>query len=284
MLQKGKRGVGYALLSLERDRKEKVYVSWQPYYDHYVQVKIGRPAVGNASFSEMDTQDLRIIRQCSYCGRFIKIETPAIRAEHDRCFKYFNAKFESVTEKGDSVATIRLNNSSLHHVYRPLNYIDQQFMNKLLQQEQPSNCPESQNPIAQAAYQHAACLWVERFQTDDQGQVLFRQIVNFRQRSFDKLAERIGEFQPAAYQAAARFLQAFRSTESHMQLDRKVILLALLLRTQAHDSDLLSSLLKETGLQVRDLEKLLVITQQFCPELLLWAITWAELFFVHAVE
>ena len=69
-----------------------------------------------------------------------------------------------------------------------------------------------------------------------------------------------------------------------MQLDRKVFLLALLLRTQAHDPDLLSSLLQEIELQVRHLESLLVIIQQFCPELLLWAITWVELFFVHAFE
>ncbi len=282
-LQKGQQGVGYAYLKLEGERKEKVYISWRPYYEPYIQIKVGRPTADDMLFSEMDTQELRIIRQCSHCGRFIKIETSETRREHSRCLKYFNATFEPVTEKGNLVATLRPEGTNLLHRCYPNNYLDQQQTTLLWPQAEIPTVPESDDPIAKAAYQYATACWLQRYHAGSQRQELFEQIINYRRRSLEQLAERLEEFQIPAFQAAARFLEAFRTTESPLQVDRTVFLLALLLRTQAHYPDRSPRLLQEFSLKVSNLEQLLAMTHEFCPELLLWALTWVELFFVHAL-
>ena len=283
VLQQGKWGIGYAYLKLERNQKEKVYVSWRPYYEHYIQVKVGRPPANDILLSEMDTQELRIIRQCSHCGRFIKMETPELQAEHSRCLKYYDARFKSVTEKKNLVATFRFEQAHLQHRSHQSSYIDQQRIALLWRQEEDQIILDDPNPISQAAYQYAAAQWVRRYHVDAQYQELFEQLINYRRHSFDQFAEHLEEFQIPAFQAAARFLLAFRTSEPPLHLDRILLLLALLLRTQAHHPEQLSGLLQVIRLKVSNLEQLLVMAENLCPELLLWALTWAELFFVHAL-
>lgn len=283
-LEQGKRGIGYAYLTLEDDQTEKVYVSWQPYFGPYIKVKVGRLSNydDKTLFSRMDTQELHIIKQCSYCGGFIKVETPQTRSLHSRCIKLFNASFESVTERGDLVSTQRLENSTLHHLESPSLFVDHQLTAMLWHQNEYPDIEDHPNPISKAAYQYAAAQWIQRYQTDSQNQQLVDQIINFKRRNFKKFADRLEEFDIPAYQSVARFLKVFNLNETPPALDQKILLLTLLLRTQAHHPIRSSKILEEVGIKTKEFEQILENIQLICPELLLWALTWVELFFIHA--
>jgi hypothetical protein len=284
-LQKGKQGVGYAQLKLDGNDKEKVYVSWKPYRDHYVQALVGWVGDDQELYAEVDEGDLRPIRQCSFCGFFLKdSQLPYTQRRHQSCLKYYQAKFEPVTYTGDLLATLKLEDSLVSHAYRPQLYLDQSFTIALWRQSETSAAPTSANPIDKAAYQYAAAQWVGRYRCDSQQQELFERIVNYRRRSFERLAESLPEYNLPAFQAAARFLDVFQLTEPCLYLDRITLLLALLLRTRAHNPDSMPRLLRDANLTVSNLERLLAMTDEFCPELLLWAFTWIELFFAHAVD
>jgi hypothetical protein len=197
--------------------------------------------------------------------------------------KYNQAKFEPVTYTGDLLATLKLEDSLISHAYRPQLYLDQSFTAALWRQSETSAAPVSASPIDKAAYQHAAAQWVGRYRRDSQQQELFERIVDYRRRSFERLAESLPQYNLPAFQATARFLEVFQLTEP-LYLDRVTLLLALLLRTQAHNPDFMPRLLRDANLTVSNLERLLTMADEFCPELLLWALTWVELFFAHAVD
>jgi hypothetical protein len=247
-----------------------------------VKVLVGRPLDSNIPFAEMDEGDLLPIRQCSQCGLFIKTETPAIRKKHSRCLKYYNARFEPVTYTGNLIAVLRMEETSLQHQYPPGSYIDQQSIQSLLHQDRLPTLSVLQNPVSLAAYSDASIQWIRRCRTDRVYREMVEQLSHDKQRSLDLLAQRLEEFDIPTFQATDRFLMAFRSQEPLLRLDRTILLLALLLRTQAYDTKQADLLLKEIRLTDSSVEDMLETAHTVCPELLLWAITWVELFYVHA--
>jgi len=67
-------------------------------------------------------------------------------------------------------------------------------------------------------------------------------------------------------------------------LDRNMLMLALLLRSRASARRTYQELLLRSGLGEGDLRAILALALEACPLLLEWALTWVELFRVHAVS
>jgi hypothetical protein len=75
-----------------------------------------------------------------------------------------------------------------------------------------------------------------------------------------------------------------RDHSSVYGLDRNVLLLAFLARHAAHDPTGAASLRQRITIDQTLIGQLLYDANKYIPELLQWALTWSEVFFVHTLN
>jgi len=247
--RKGMSGVGYTRY------KEQVYIEWKPHHNNYVQVQIG-----------------------------------VSQEDHILLHSHRGAKVTLVDIGYDSklLAKITLDNRGRRLSYKFNTVIDRSCLNKYLTNLKIIVLPDD-NPISLQTYQYAIFKLTQRYKINISLQHLMNDMIyNQRwQTSFLLLIQKINvNINIPVFAAMSRFLSAFEVIDHELlwKIDKNVLLVAFLLRYFAYNPKEAAVLCQETNLSLRDLAEMLDIACQTCPELLMWALTWVELFHVHAIS
>jgi len=191
----------------------------------------------------------------------------------------------------------------------PSAYIDDSFVPRRVQGSAASD-EQSINPTTADGYRHA--IWRTNFRliptTRDIWLVWFT--CELWQNAFDDLGKWLVEHDDTeipAFRAMGRLLSVMEwdsrnatllRTDGHLlpralmkweagaavlRPDRQLLLLALLIRGMAHHRGQVQKVIVDFGLTEQDLAELLDLANSAAPELLGWALAWAELMYVHAL-
>jgi hypothetical protein len=271
-------------------------------------------------FSLLDEYDLWPAYQCSYCGRivgsrsgnYLKLSPSTLHMhQHGKKYQDKRERFRDIVYGYDlHVSVTSLKREQLNYVFSPRQIIDSNYLLENLNTPPKAVVLERSSPIAVEAYRRATRQWLEYYhmghqQTTDRDRKwygshsfsarykpdLLKQLVaNQKWRTgFDKLECSRSTISTEPMLAAAnRLLDSIRSRPSQKNpliwLDRNMLLLALLFRTHASAPQTHKVLWHESGFTNSDLHEMLSLALESCPLLLQWAITWVELFRVHAIS
>ncbi len=280
---KGRAGIGFTALKLSPDNDVRAYVTWEPLSatDYYSALKIGIPEHEvSGPFSHLNELDLWPAYQCALCGRIVGSRSgsylklsPSILAAHLHGRGYHDPK--------DRFRDI-VYDYCLHVSVLPLNRtLTYTFLPKQAVEWFSSDSQHS--PVSAREHQRANQQW----QRAEHQAALQKLIGNSNwQRGFDYLERKLEEIgQRPTLAATGRLLDGIRtvhfSNSSLWLLNRNILLLALLLRSYASATDY-KVLQNTSGFTDHDLREIVSLAQQTCPLLLEWAITWVELFRLHA--
>lgn len=271
-------------------------------------------------FSSLDEYDLWPAYQCSHCGEivgsrsgnYLKLSPSTLHMhQHGKKYQDKRERFRDIVYGYDlHVSVTILKREQLTHVFSPRQIIDSNYLLDNLNTPPKAVVPERSSPIAVEAYRRATRQWLGYYYMGDQQTTgrdqkwygsysfsarhkpdLLKQLVtNQKWRTgFDKLERSRSAISTEPMLAAAnRLLDSIRSRPSQKSpliwLDRNMLLLALLFRTQASAPQTHKILRHESGFTDSDLHEMLSLALESCPLLLRWAISWVELFRVHAIS
>ncbi len=301
---RGQAGKGYLDLSLEGDTPTRVYATWEPLTVAesilYSRLRIMIPTHEvSGPFSTLDELDLWPAYQCSLCGRivgsrsgtYLKLSPSTLNAHgHRKRYRDKRERFRDIVYGYElHVSVMPMKHTPLPYVFSPLQKIDTQYLLGKLKTSIEILLPTPDHPISVDAYRHAVAQWLGNYLTGYR-EPLERLVGDRKWREgFDRLEKSRHDTGTEPMLAATnRLLDVIteaRSSENQMiWLDRNMILLALLLRSLASSPRTHEELRLRAGFTDGDLRTMLALALQVCPLLLEWAITWVELFRVHAIS
>lgn len=297
-------GKGYAILNpyFEEHKPLKAYVAWNSHGRLQVMVPNEKPSV---PFADLDEDvDLLPTYLCPTCSRFVASEygtidlTPSTMRIH--CHRKVKATFYDVVTGDMQTCDIHgrrktqktahpfklIGNFSLssqkaatHPQYHPGHYLDRQYARKTLS-GQTLAATENYHPISVEHYKFAVKDYAKRYYENPAGFLSGVSII--KQAVLDANSAMSQKHHPA-YSAYNYFIIGFEKdigqSNDLLQLDWQILQLAMILRSVAHQVYTIDSLATYSTELVYALDAAIT----YCPKLLQWALTWTELFFVHAI-
>lgn len=301
---KGRAGKGYVKLDLGDNAPTKAYATWEQreeaqnvLFSSQLKIMIP-PHEVQGPFSELDELDLWPAYQCSLCGKIVGSRSgtyfklsPSLLNEHMHYRKYQDKRerFRDIVYAYDlHVSVEALAGKSLSYVFPPHKVFDTHYLLSKLQKtstERPAQ--EVSSPISVEAYRRAVDEWLYNYHTGYRSSI--ERLAEQWHESFDRLEEKRHSISSEPMLAAAnRLLDAVTAERSSgdqiIWLDRNMIMLALILRSFTLTRQTRERLLHSANLTQSDLRQMLELALRVCPLLLEWAITWVELFRVHAIS
>lgn len=305
--RKGHQGIGFAALKLEPDVAtfEHVWAKWTERGNNLVHAIFGLPDTPpEVAYAELDELDIWALYQCEYCGELVGARGGRVSTSVEKRHRHNQPepKFNDVVCEVEVLASVSLDKSGdmLTQVFSPeqvLDYspvmsytLDRQFVEVGHDDEDPLPEPSpATSTISRDAHRSALLQSIHNHRNDPKKRALLEKLVKeprwkggFRQLE----TELAYDIDLPLFAATGRFLTGFSEESDHQplfQLDKHIVLLALMLRTMAYEPQEFKYMSKEIKLSEDDLAEMLTDANQACPELLTWALAWTELFQIHAV-
>lgn len=297
-LERGNSGIGYANLNFIHGLA-RVYATWEPSSKggQVVRVRFGVPPnIPLESYQNIDDLDLEAVYQCMTCGCFLS-QSQHRTGRHAHAGENSLTLVEAHNWTDDNPFLAQVTPGSpdfkLRHLHTPNEVIDRGFIARGLRDRRYyyyGTVSEVTNVTTAAAHRAVCAAWLKRYWNESSEQWHLKRMLSGRswQRTATKLEKRLASSTagaPAAFAALGRLLGAFnrRSRQSVSNLDRDLLLLSLLVRHAGYDPAGAAQVRRQVGSDEALLSRLLYDAQDYTPELLQWALTWAELFFVHSL-
>lgn len=295
--RQGRRGIGYSNLNFIHSWS-RVYVAWEPSStdNEFVRVRFGvLPADWSGRYQAVDEWDLEPVFQCKSCGHFLSYGQ--LRAgRHAHAGERYLATVDvlNTTSENPFLATVTSSGrgARMRHTESPEEIIDPDIVVDGVSSYRGYEISFNKvsNPMTVAAHRSACSAWLRRYWDDSGSRWHLQRLLSGVkwQRAANNLERYLmvgAPDVPPAYAAVGRFLSAFntRGEKSIKNLDRDLLLLALLARHMAHDPASAVAVRRQVCADERSLSKVLHDAQAYAPELLQWAFTWVELFFIHSL-
>ena len=303
---KGRAGKGYVDLDLEGDTPIRAYAAWKlrdgagnALFSSLLEIRIPTHEVLEP-FSSLDEDDLWPAYQCSVCGRIVGSRSgtylklsPSILNAHGHRIRYHDKRerFRDIVYGYDLHVSVKvMREEALGYVFSPCQSLDSDYLLYRLGKPGIGNrSQEASSPLDVEAYRLAVDEWLRNYRSGHRESV--ERLVGDRKwrESFERWDElrRVIDTEPMLA-ATNRLLDAIKAERPFnsplVLLDRNMLMLALLLRSRASARRTYQELLLRSGLGEGDLRAILALALEACPLLLEWALTWVELFRVHAVS
>lgn len=290
---KGHIGIGTTTLKLGYPQPEprETYIRWGPGEQNKLQILLGLlDPDAPRTIQDIDELDLEPVYQCTQCGRFIYYRD------------WEKVKGQHVHRSGSPTQVDVLNEPVVHGFLisrqsgwldfedPPDKFVDRHYVLNSLEKLTADFREPASYYFSQEGYGYAAYCWLSRIQESGSTK---QQLLNLtrngrwytRLRAFERSLEDANNARIPAFAALHRFLIAFDSGHIDfplLQLDRIMLLLAMLLRVVPYYPDQANQLFEQLHLSLRDLNEMLKLANKYCPELLAWAFAWTEAFLTHA--
>ncbi|GAB4413663.1 MAG: hypothetical protein Kow00106_08560 [Anaerolineae bacterium] len=296
---RGRAGKGIVQLKVDTGELTWAVALWDHKTDTWSRLRILIPTEGLSKpvseLSEDELDDCAPAQQCARCGWVVGnkhsyILSPRTRLEHRHGYEEAQFRYVAYLETDEVLwgHIVHDRREPLPLIYAPDLVIDRDYaLARLRSPVQLQTAGEAPSPITAAGYRNAVTEWTWKYHNDGQAKQFVDALVQdpLWQHDFGRLRQWMdnndGEL-PPAFAAANRLLQAMTPTlhDNRLNLDHHALLFALLLRARAHDR----AVREKTGLTDDDLRQMLSYANHACPLLLEWALTWVELFYVHAAS
>ncbi len=297
-LSRGRQGAGYVLMSFRTSGAgNKVYIRWWPDEKKDITlVKLGIPdRPESRCYADIDEQDIWPVYQCAQCGGFAtyqEIHEHNSRGPVPQFHMHGQQKYHFIDTLNCNPMTARLENEPgklLRYTAEPSESVDRSIVSSFSKGHRVASQSSDSCPISVQFYRHAMWKWMERYQAQpDTRDKLDRLMADSRLRKgLDHVRRQLlnsGHTYAASHAATARLLAVLGFDAAGPRIDTYVVLLAFLLRQLAYRPEHITSQLSESGLGEREVINTLGTLNAICPELLLWALTWSEHFYVHAAS
>lgn len=289
----GKVGKGYVELKLEAERV-KVAAYWRPGKDpEYAKLWMRISQNPNITkFCELDPDNLWPAYQCVDCGMivasrigsYLKLAPSLIQNHRHAKFRNLSDQFiDTVYKEHVEVNIAQYKGSVLIQAYKGevvafkgllQALIDKKISPVYRDLEQPINLYSNHDYLLAVSnilehLQHPA---IKEF--IDHSMNLNR-IMNY-------MSDKKSHF--PAFSAVSRLAPYIIETHSPFSIPGNILFLCMALRLKPHNLRAYNQLLSDMGISDEELMKLAECVVLGCPKMLEWAITWAELFYVHAVS
>ena len=298
---RGNSGVGFVDLKLDGASATRAYAHWEPANDrNWLRLQVMVPETEpTVPYSELDELDLWPIYMCTSCGKLVGSRggfnkfspTVVLQHRHNREKPELRDIVYDVPLHGQTIIA-RL--TSVVELYSPEQIVDPDFTRELLHSHAKPELDMPRTLTTKEGYQYATGEWVHVLAHDGaERQMLYKLVKHAPWRqAFDRVNAFVME-QDYSHQgspmiaAMSRLLMAFPkfsdSGNDFMRLDRHLLFLALLLRGVVNLESEPRKRLKETaGLTDAEMDELVHAAGRACPALFAWALTWIELFSLHA--
>lgn len=297
-LQRGRYCIGYANLRFIHNSLARVYVSWKPSEgtETEVKVRLGMPPqTPSGSYLNVDELNLEAVFQCKVCGLFMSYRQWRTRHHTHAGDKYPNT-VDFLNSPDDKPILVQIGPTSLgtklRFLHPPSNALDNEVVPDGLRRRHGDHRfgLQETNPITAAAHRQACLAWLQRYWEMPGARAHLANL--FSNPRWQEAVSRLEEYLnsgsatvPPAGVAMTRLLNEChpREERSVFGLDRNSLLLGYLARHAAHDPVGAELLRHQIGIDTTFLGQLLFDVDIYAPELLEWALTWSELFFVHSL-
>ena len=301
---KGKAGKGYMALKIN-GIKTNTYVNWNLIGEtsYLLRCRIMIPQSDNYKcISELDEADLWPAYQCQYCGEIIgsreggfpKFNVEVwVKHRHGRTINKDKLFKDIVFEKGHHlyVRQNSYNQERLQHFHKPSEIYNEIIYKNFQNNHELLKTKELSRPLnlfSDADYCKAASELFHNFETFGSKQNFLSWLNNLQKETlFEKFEKFINQTKKTipAFSASLRLITNV-SFNNHLlnNVDRKVILLSLILRLKANNQFLYNEFIEKFNINESDLIYETHNSASYCPKLLEWAITWAELLYIHAIS
>jgi hypothetical protein len=294
----GRRGIGNANLSFVHGWTQ-VYAAWEPagIRNDLVSVRFGLPlGTPPKSYRYIDELDLEPVFQCHDCGYFLSY-SQLQTGRHTHAGRKYPVTVDVLNTTIDEPFLARIAPSSkeakLRYLQTPEEVIDSTVVAYSLTSDgwYPATAEPASNPISRAAHRYACSAWLKRYWEKPKADWYLKRLASNERwqcaaQELEQLLACSNAGPAPAYASAGRFLDAFRPrhTRTIYNLDRDLLLLALLARHDAYDPSGSGAVRRRLGLEKPLLGELLLGANTHAPELLEWAFGWVEIFFVHTLS
>ena len=302
LLLKGKWGVGEIFLKSSDNNRKRVYARWEPAQNN--------DEIRLTMFWFQDTQ----IEQDDYSAltqEFVEGDGSSVYlCKSEDCLRCFILHPKYVSSFDDPLVKQHLHNrrqsvSYAHELFydmssegipitvRPTEHAKSTLTDESVKPTQvklylqdvmalPPVIGESHSPISHDVHEQATWQWVKRYRDDPVAKKELDRLA-YTYRWQDSLKQLQGLLLKHDVPRTVYLLETLWQDEPLENLDCDIVLLAFLLRYTSYKPDEMRDLCQQIGLVINDLVEMLEIANHYCPELLLWAMNWIELFHLHGI-
>ena len=289
------RGIGYTYLRVRGEDKEAdpIYVKWDiRAWSNRYDVFLGLPDnTDKRTYPILDELDVWPLKQCKQCGqliitrRTVKDEYLYEQHKHDKN----KPKLVDITYDYDLIARSSISRlqEELFYFEKPSLSVNRTEAIRIAEGHVPRQIIRPNNPISLESYLFSIWRIRERIAKDEAFYVNEWFSVKKWQKGFNHLGQLLVENQVKipAFGPAYRLMECMKSDNGHrwLDLDKQFLMLALLLRGQAHNQGQILKLLNDIDLGIQDLIEMVEFAREISPELFGWGLAWAETFYSHAL-
>ncbi|MFC1878910.1 hypothetical protein ACFLZW_03255, partial [Chloroflexota bacterium] len=293
--KRASRGIGYTYMHVrgEDEEADPIYVNWDiKAGSNRYDVFLGLPDnTDKKTYPKLDELDVWPLQQCKQCGQLIITRRTAkdeyLHDQHKHDKKKPN--LVDITYDYDLIAqasTSRLQ-EELFFFEKPGRSVNRRLAIQIAEGNAPYHILRPNNPISLENYLYSIWRIWERIAKDEAFYINEWFSVRKWQQSFDHLGQLLAEnrVKISAFGPAYRLMECLTSDNGHswLKLDQQFLMLALLLRGQAHNQGQILKLLNDINLGIQDLIEMVEFAREISPELIGWGLAWAETFYVHAL-
>jgi hypothetical protein len=282
-------GIGYTYLRVRGDSfgADPVFAKWDiRASDDRYDVLLGLPDnVNKRTYPKLNPElDIWPLRQCSHCG---EIFVTYLIKEHE----HGNIKPQLVDMTYDFDLIARLSVSNIHeelwYFEEPSHSVNRNAAIQIAEGNSSAQIFVPDNPISMENYLYSIGKTLERNSNDDAFYINEWLGVQSWQESFDCVESMLAEnkVKIPAFNAAYRLIECLKPDHGNkwLNIDKQFLVLALLLRGQAHQQGQTLKLVNEIHLSIQDLIEMVEFAYEISPELLGWGLAWAEIFYIHTL-
>ena len=289
-------GIGYTYLRVRGENygTDPIFIKWdiragENRYD----ILLGLPDnTDKKTYSDLDAElDIWPLKQCSHCGEIFITRRTAdddyLYKEHEHGEK--KPKLVDMTYDFELIARSSISNlpEELWYFKKPSQSVNRFGAIQITEgiTVNPIFAPE--NPISIENYLYS--IWKTKERSSDDNAFYIDEWLGVKkwQESLDNLDKLIAEnhVKIPAFGAAYRLMGCLEEDKGNkwLNIDRQFLLLALLLRGQAHQQGQTLKLLDDINLSIPDLIEMVEFANEISPELFGWGLAWAEIFYIHAL-
>lgn len=289
LAHRGQEGYGQVLLKLDGFRFERNYAQWKlndrRQSDLRIKIPLQEPAADYsvAQLADEDLDEMWCAYQCRTCGDIIGNRlSSAVTHRHQQTHEHrqsegvqFNDLFYEEPLRGQVII------EKWNIIEKPIVpysvYFDPEWHRVCEQVARPIASPK--HPLRLEAYQFATLDHVlRRSSHSDDYNLLSRHTALAQIRK--KLKAYLKQETMPMLSAAVRFMDVLCPETS---MDTQIVSLAVLNRLQELRDSSYQELEAAIGIDKRQNQQLMHMAIRICPELLLWAFSWVELFYIHAI-
>ncbi len=285
---RGQEGCGHVLLKLDGFRFERNYGRWGRNHDKAelrIKIPLHEPAsdASMAQLADDDLDEMWCAYQCRSCGEVIgnRLSSLAtyrhqqLHAHEQPNGAHFNDLFYGQPLRGE-ITVEKWNTIDKPIVPYDL-YFDPDW--HLVCEQTPTSNIFPEHPLKLEAYQFATMRYVvRRSKYADEYDILAGHVALAQVKG--KIKSHIKQYPMSMLSAAVRFMDALSPETT---LDTQIVSLAIIHRLHNFRDPGCRDLELSIGIDERMHQQFMQMAMQVCPELLLWAFSWVELFYVHAI-